>query len=128
MNACHEYEDRMRVVRETLGPDPDESDGELRQALLFPANDDQWRVDYIDLHLRWLKDQVSLLADGRSSRHARTTVLRWVVAPLVPIQELGRHPFSFQACCVLEGADPVEMQTQILRRYAPELLSKLQLD
>lgn len=89
----------------------------------MPLNDVVWSEDEIyQLLDRFLVDQLRLLNDDRTSATLREEIIEWVAAPIVGREEAHAHPFCFQACCDVYGADAEEMQERILRIVARQRL------
>lgn len=62
----------------------------------------------------YFKGCLAPLLDGRAGPQQKRELLEWVSLPLV--HHLGEQviPFSFEACCLLLGGNPEELQEQVL--------------
>lgn len=71
----------------------------------------------------YLVEQLKLITDKRASTESKADALAWLMVPLVPREHATDLALlSFQLCCYAYGADPAEVQEQMMRIVAPERL------
>ncbi|MGI9294518.1 MAG: hypothetical protein ACR2PS_11105 [Pseudomonadales bacterium] len=81
--------------------------------------------EVITIQDKYLIEQLKLLTDKRASVESRQDAMKWLTEPLVPQRVAGDLPvLSFQRCCYAYGADPTEVQEQMIRIIAPERLAE----
>ena len=74
---------------------------------------------------KYLVEQLKMLTDKRASAESRQDAMEWLMEPLVPLDAAADLAvLSFQRCCYAYGADPTEVQEQVIRIIAPERLAE----
>lgn len=62
------------------------------------------------MHEWVLNDSVAKLFDRRSQASTRESIIGWITRP-------STLPFSFRACCAVQGIDSQQMEDHLLERY-----------
>lgn len=94
----------------------------------FDYPDDGYSREFTDQEIlaiqdRYLVEQLKLITDKRASQESKTDALAWLMVPLVSKERASELAvLSFQMCCYAYGADPAEVQEQMMRIVAPECL------
>jgi hypothetical protein len=73
----------------------------------------------------YLVEQLKLITDKRASKESKRDAMEWLMVPLVSKEQTSELAvLSFQLCCYAYGADPAEVQEQMMRIVAPQLLKE----
>jgi hypothetical protein len=68
--------------------------------------------EFHEWHRVLLCESLKALHDVRNDRETLIDVLRWILTPLVPAQQI--RALSFQACCLEQGMNPEEELQQVI--------------